>query len=147
MFAMGRTPLIPCRLSSRRPAPFLPPYKRPPGPRLFLCHVHNASASHLFHNNSQSTPPHFPSDASLPGVVVSSIDLLPSGRLSGGRIAQALFGRQIARRISFTTNLLLGLGGLSGSVLCLAVGFIALFFRGGEELPAKDEITPVAPWR
>jgi ABC-type enterobactin transport system permease subunit len=84
---------------------------------------------------------------SLTGVVVSSIDLLPSGRLSGGRIAQALFGRQIARRISFTTNLLLGLGGLSGSVLCLAVGFIALFFRGGEELPAKDEITPVAPWR
>lgn len=79
--------------------------------------------------------------------MVSSIDLLPSGRLSGGRIAQSLFGRKIARRISFTTNLLLGLGGLSGSVLCLAVGFIALFFRGGEELPAIDEITPVTKWR
>lgn len=77
------------------------------------------------------------------GMVVTSLNLLPCGRLEGGRIAQALFGRNTATILSFGTSLLLGIGGLSGSVLCLAWGLFATFFRGGEELPAKDEITPL----
>ncbi|RZS06307.1 hypothetical protein BHM03_00036964 [Ensete ventricosum] len=77
------------------------------------------------------------------GMVVTSLNLLPCGRLEGGRIAQALFGRNTATLLSFGTSLLLGVGGLSGSVLCLAWGLFATFFRGGEELPAKDEITPL----
>ncbi|KAI3936183.1 hypothetical protein MKW92_051594 [Papaver armeniacum] len=81
--------------------------------------------------------------AGLLGMVVTSLNLLPCGRLEGGRIAQALFGRNVATRISFGTSLLLGIGGLSGSVLCLAWGLFATFFRGGEELPARDEITPL----
>ncbi|MQM02972.1 hypothetical protein Taro_035748 [Colocasia esculenta] len=79
--------------------------------------------------------------AGLLGMVVTSLNLLPCGRLEGGRIAQALFGRNVANLLSFGTSLLLGIGGLSGSVLCLAWGLFATFFRGGEELPAKDEIT------
>ncbi|CAL9037441.1 unnamed protein product [Musa banksii] len=81
--------------------------------------------------------------AGLLGMVVTSLNLLPCGRLEGGRIAQALFGRNTTTILSFGTSLLLGIGGLSGSVLCLAWGLFATFFRGGEELPAKDEITPL----
>ncbi|KAJ6839208.1 putative zinc metallopeptidase EGY3, chloroplastic [Iris pallida] len=81
--------------------------------------------------------------AGLLGMVVTSLNLLPCGRLEGGRIAQALFGRNTAALLSFGTSLLLGIGGLSGSVLCLAWGLIATFFRGGEEIPARDEITPL----
>ena len=77
------------------------------------------------------------------GMVVTSLNLLPCGRLEGGRIAQAMFGRNTATLLSFATSLLLGIGGLSGSVLCLAWGLFATFFRGGEEMPAKDEITPL----
>uniref|UniRef100_A0A804K2Z8 Zinc metalloprotease EGY3, chloroplastic n=1 Tax=Musa acuminata subsp. malaccensis TaxID=214687 RepID=A0A804K2Z8_MUSAM len=81
--------------------------------------------------------------AGLLGMVVTSLNLLPCGRLEGGRIAQALFGRNTATLLSFGTSLLLGIGGLSGSVLCLAWGLFSTFFRGGEELPARDEITPM----
>ncbi|XP_051147032.1 probable zinc metallopeptidase EGY3, chloroplastic isoform X2 [Andrographis paniculata] len=81
--------------------------------------------------------------AGLLGMVVTSLNLLPCGRLEGGRIAQAMFGRSTANILSFATSLLLGIGGLSGSVLCLAWGLFATFFRGGEEIPAKDEITPL----
>ncbi|KAA8545744.1 hypothetical protein F0562_020805 [Nyssa sinensis] len=81
--------------------------------------------------------------AGLLGMVVTSLNLLPCGRLEGGRIAQAMFGRSTANLLSFGTSLLLGIGGLSGSVLCLAWGLFATFFRGGEEVPAKDEITPL----
>ena len=76
-------------------------------------------------------------------MVVTSLNLLPCGRLEGGRIAQSMFGRSTASVLSFTTSLLLGIGGLSGSVLCLAWGLFATFFRGGEEILAKDEITPL----
>ncbi|XP_020257849.1 probable zinc metallopeptidase EGY3, chloroplastic [Asparagus officinalis] len=85
--------------------------------------------------------------AGLLGIVVTSLNLLPCGRLEGGRIAQALFGRSTASLLSFGTSLLLGIGGLSGSVLCLAWGLFATFFRGGEEIPAKDEITPLGDER
>ncbi|KAF3625223.1 putative zinc metalloprotease EGY3, chloroplastic [Capsicum annuum] len=81
--------------------------------------------------------------AGLLGMVVTSLNLLPCGRLEGGRIAQAMFGRSTAALLSFATSLLLGIGGLSGSVLCLAWGLFATFFRGGEEVPAQDEITPL----
>ncbi|KAL3382661.1 hypothetical protein AABB24_002266 [Solanum stoloniferum] len=81
--------------------------------------------------------------AGLLGMVVTSLNLLPCGRLEGGRIAQAMFGRSTATLLSFATSLLLGIGGLSGSVLCLAWGLFATFFRGGEEVPAQDEITPL----
>ncbi|CAA0807479.1 Probable zinc metallopeptidase EGY3-chloroplastic [Striga hermonthica] len=81
--------------------------------------------------------------AGLLGMIVTSLNLLPCGRLEGGRIAQAMFGRSTAALLSFATSFLLGIGGLSGSVLCLAWGLFATFFRGGEEIPAKDEITPL----
>lgn len=81
--------------------------------------------------------------AGLLGMVVTSLNLLPCGRLEGGRIAQSMFGRSTAAVLSAATSLLLGIGGLSGSVLCLAWGLFATFFRGGDEVPAKDEITPL----
>lgn len=85
--------------------------------------------------------------AGLLGIVVTSLNLLPCGRLEGGRIAQALFGRKAATLLSFATSLLLGIGGISGSVVSLTWGLFSTFFRGGEELPAKDEITPLGDGR
>jgi hypothetical protein len=79
--------------------------------------------------------------AGLLGIVVTSLNMLPSGRLEGGRIAQAVLGRSLAGRLSFFTTLALGFGGITGSILSLVWGFIATFFRGGEELPALNEIT------
>ncbi|XP_075501764.1 putative zinc metallopeptidase EGY3, chloroplastic [Primulina tabacum] len=79
--------------------------------------------------------------AGLLGMVVTTLNLLPCGRLEGGRIAQAMFGRSTANVLTFATSLLLAIGGLSGSVLCLTWGLFATFFRSGEEVPAKDEIT------
>ncbi|KVI01932.1 hypothetical protein Ccrd_019813 [Cynara cardunculus var. scolymus] len=81
--------------------------------------------------------------AGLLGMVVTSLNLLPCGRLEGGRMAQAMFGRSKAALLSFATSFLLVIGGLNGSVLCLAWGLFATFSRGGEEIPAKDEITPL----
>nr|GME07612.1 probable zinc metallopeptidase EGY3, chloroplastic [Ipomoea batatas]GME20572.1 probable zinc metallopeptidase EGY3, chloroplastic [Ipomoea batatas] len=81
--------------------------------------------------------------AGLLGMVVTSLNLLPCGRLEGGRIAQAMFGRSTANLLTFATSFLLGLGGISGSIVCLAWGLFATFFRGGEEIPAQDEITPL----
>ncbi|PWA41900.1 ethylene-dependent gravitropism-deficient and yellow-green-like 3 [Artemisia annua] len=81
--------------------------------------------------------------AGLLGMVVTTLNLLPCGRLEGGRIAQAMFGRSTAALLSLGTTFLLVIGGFSGSVLCLAWALFATFFRGGEEIPAKDEITPL----
>ncbi|CAM6089666.1 unnamed protein product [Calypogeia fissa] len=85
--------------------------------------------------------------AGLLGIVITSLNVLPCGKLEGGRMTQALFGRRLASRLSFFTSLILGLGGLSGSVVALVWAFIATFFRGGEELPAQDEITPLGQER
>ncbi|CAN6315410.1 unnamed protein product [Urochloa humidicola] len=85
--------------------------------------------------------------AGLLGIVVTSLNLLPIGRLEGGRIAQALFGRGTAALLSFGTSILLGAGAIGGSVLCLAWGLFATFIRGGEEIPAQDEITPLGSER
>ncbi|KAK6136946.1 hypothetical protein DH2020_029307 [Rehmannia glutinosa] len=81
--------------------------------------------------------------AGLLGMVVTSLNLLPCGRLEGGRIAQAMFGRSTATLLSFATSLLLGIGGLSGSVLCLAWGLLRQFVYLGELLPIVTEDTPV----
>ncbi|GAB2292102.1 Probable zinc metallopeptidase egy3, chloroplastic [Dionaea muscipula] len=78
--------------------------------------------------------------AGLLGMVVTSLNLLPCGRLEGGRIAQALFGRSTATLLSFATSLLLGIGGLSGSVLCLAWGLFAIFFRGEKKFRPRTRL-------
>ncbi|CAN4107818.1 unnamed protein product [Withania somnifera] len=67
--------------------------------------------------------------AGLLGMVITSLNLLPCGRLEGGRITQAMFGRNTATLLSLATSLLLGIGGLSGSVICLVWGLFATFFR------------------
>eukprot|EP00897_Mesotaenium_endlicherianum_P005328 jgi/Mesen1/4823/ME000243S04004 len=81
--------------------------------------------------------------SALVGLVVTSLNLLPAGQLEGGRIAQAIFGRRLAKRVSFITTTCLGIAGFTGSVLCLLWGFLSLFFRNGQELTALDEIDPV----
>ncbi|XP_058728899.1 probable zinc metallopeptidase EGY3, chloroplastic [Vicia villosa] len=85
--------------------------------------------------------------AGLLGMVATSLNLLPWRQLEGGRIAQAMFGRSTATLLSYGSLLLLGIGALRGGDLCLAWGLIAIAFRGEEEIPAKDEITPLGESR
>jgi nucleotide-binding universal stress UspA family protein len=61
--------------------------------------------------------------AGLLGIVVTSLNLLPIGRLEGGRIAQALFGRSTAALLSFGTSLLLAVavsGDPASAIVALA---------------------------
>lgn len=81
--------------------------------------------------------------AGLLGIVVTSLNLLPSGRLEGGRIAQALFGVDVALRLSYGTTFLLLIGALKGSLLCLVWGLFTVILRREEEILAKDTITPL----
>jgi len=48
------------------------------------------------------------------GMVVTSMNLLPYGRLKGGCIAQAIFKRSIDILLSFAIYLILGISGVSG---------------------------------
>ncbi|KAI4963686.1 hypothetical protein ZWY2020_011194 [Hordeum vulgare] len=79
------------------------------------------------------------------GPYADELGNVPPNAVEGGRrpVAQALFGRRTAALLSFGTSLLLGAGAVGGSVLCLAWGLFATFIRGGEEIPAQDEITPL----
>eukprot|EP00850_Spirogloea_muscicola_P013770 SM000095S24984 [mRNA] locus=s95:221382:222706:- [translate_table: standard] len=81
--------------------------------------------------------------AGLLGLVVTALDLLPAGSLDGGRIVQATLGRRRAQQVSFVTTALLGVAGVSGSFICLAWGFIIVFLRNSQELPALDEAAPL----
>eukprot|EP00188_Purpureofilum_apyrenoidigerum_P005554 Plantae.Rhodophyta-Purpureofilum_apyrenoidigerum.ctg7356.p1 GENE.Plantae.Rhodophyta-Purpureofilum_apyrenoidigerum.ctg7356~~Plantae.Rhodophyta-Purpureofilum_apyrenoidigerum.ctg7356.p1 ORF type:complete len:547 (-),score=116.07 Plantae.Rhodophyta-Purpureofilum_apyrenoidigerum.ctg7356:197-1675(-) len=76
------------------------------------------------------------------GVLVNAVNLIPIGRLDGGRIVQALYGRIVAGRVSGVTLLLQGLGAIVGnSPLLLFWGLIAVFFQSRADIPCQDEVT------
>ncbi|GAB2225313.1 hypothetical protein Drorol1_Dr00006105 [Drosera rotundifolia] len=64
--------------------------------------------------------------AGLLGMVLTSLNLLPCGRLEGGRIARALFRRNIGSFLSIATYLSLCVGTLRGSVICLVWALIVI---------------------
>ncbi|KAJ4824337.1 putative zinc metallopeptidase egy3, chloroplastic [Turnera subulata] len=77
------------------------------------------------------------------GMVVTSLNLLPCGRLEGGRIARAMLGESSADLLSLLTSFSLLIAGLRGNALCLAWVLFSSIFRGEEEVVVKDEITPL----
>ena len=80
-------------------------------------------------------------------MVVTALNLLPAGRLEGGRIAQAMVGRGRAGYLSLGTTFTLGAFGFGGSVLSLSWALFVTFFRRGEELPARNEISELGGGR
>eukprot|EP00189_Rhodosorus_marinus_P013751 CAMPEP_0184740948 /NCGR_PEP_ID=MMETSP0315-20130426/4022_1 /TAXON_ID=101924 /ORGANISM="Rhodosorus marinus, Strain UTEX LB 2760" /LENGTH=613 /DNA_ID=CAMNT_0027211005 /DNA_START=126 /DNA_END=1967 /DNA_ORIENTATION=- len=75
------------------------------------------------------------------GLLINAINLIPVGRLDGGRIVQALYGRIAAGRISSITLFLQVLGAILGnSPLLLYWGLIAVLFQSRPDIPSQDEV-------
>ena len=77
------------------------------------------------------------------GLVVTAFNLMPAGMLDGGRIVQAIYGRQIARRATVATLILLGIISLLNPTnpLLLYWAIVILFLQRGLERPSLNEIS------
>jgi Zn-dependent protease len=81
----------------------------------------------------------------ITGLLTNAYNFLPIGRLDGGRVAQAIAGRRTAANIAFFALLGLAASFLSNSSpIILFWSLIVVFLQRGAELPAEDDVTPVA---
>lgn len=74
------------------------------------------------------------------GLVITALNVMPAGRIDGGRIVQSIYGRKIAGRATAVTLLILIVVAL-GNPLALYWGALILFLQRGEERPCLDDIT------
>ena len=65
------------------------------------------------------------------------------GRIDGGRVAQAAYGKGVARVLGLLTYLGLALGVLGGGDLSLSWGLYVLITQGGAEQAPANDVTPV----
>lgn len=85
----------------------------------------------------------------LAGLVKSAVNILPIGRLDGGRACMAAFGRRVASSISFLTSLMLAIYSFT-SLSGIAVfwgSLIILTKQRFSDVPCIDEITTVGEHR
>ena len=77
------------------------------------------------------------------GLVITSLNLLPAGKLDGGRIIHAIYGRKIARRATVTTLIILGIVALfnPGNPIPLYWAILILFLQRDLERPAMNELS------
>lgn len=93
---------------------------------------------------SQPIPVHPLFMIGLAGCVTSALNLLPIGRLDGGRAATAVFGRRSSYIISILTLAYLALSALTGSsTTSVFWGFLVSVFQRLPEIPIRDEISEV----
>lgn len=75
------------------------------------------------------------------GLLVNALNLMPIGRLDGGRIVQALYGRVIAGRATAITLLVQVFGSLLGnSPLLLFWGLVCVFLQRESDFPCLNEV-------
>ncbi|MBX2864252.1 MAG: site-2 protease family protein [Leptolyngbyaceae cyanobacterium MAG.088] len=74
------------------------------------------------------------------GLVITALNIMPAGRIDGGRIVQSIYGRKIAGRATAVTLIILIVIAL-GNPLALYWGALILFLQRGEERPCTDDIT------
>ena len=74
------------------------------------------------------------------GLVITALNVMPAGRIDGGRIVQAIYGRKIAGRATAVTLVLLVIVALANP-LALYWGALILFLQRGEERPCIDDIS------
>lgn len=78
------------------------------------------------------------------GLLVNALNMLPIGRLDGGRVALAVLGRQASGLVSTATLIAASAASLLGdSPLLLYWSLLVIFFQREAELPCTDEVTPV----
>lgn len=80
------------------------------------------------------------------GTLVNALQLLPIGRLDGGRVATAWLGQSTAAVLSGMCLLLLGLSTIFGgdNPILLFFGLVIIFLQRSQELPCLDDVTGVS---
>ena len=83
--------------------------------------------------------------AGFASALLNALQLLPIGRLDGGRVALAALGTNNAGIVSGVALLLLGLQTIlfGDNPILLFFGLIIIFFQRAAEVPAADDITDV----
>lgn len=81
----------------------------------------------------------------LAGLVSSSVNLLPIGRLDGGRASMAAYGRRSASLISFLSLLVLAFYSFSGvsGIIIFWGALVVLTQQRVSEIPARNEVTGI----
>lgn len=75
------------------------------------------------------------------GLLLNALNLMPIGRLDGGRIIQALYGRVVAGRATAITLMLQGISSLFGnSPLLLFWGLVCVFLQRESDYPCRNEV-------
>jgi membrane-associated protease RseP (regulator of RpoE activity) len=74
------------------------------------------------------------------GLLINAINLMPAGRLDGGRVVQAIYGRKIANRTTVATLIVLGLVSLVNP-LALYWVILILVLQRTLERPSLEEIS------
>lgn len=74
------------------------------------------------------------------GLVITALNVMPAGRIDGGRIVQAIYGRKIAQRATAVTFALLIIVALANP-LALYWAALILFLQRGEERPCTNDIS------
>ena len=77
------------------------------------------------------------------GLVITSLNLLPAGKLDGGRIVHAIYGRKTARRSTLATLIILGVVSLfnPANPIPLYWAVLILFLQRDLERPVQNELT------
>ncbi|MGV2827176.1 site-2 protease family protein [Myxosarcina sp. GI1(2024)] len=77
------------------------------------------------------------------GLVITALNLLPAGKLDGGRIVHAIYGRKIARRTTVATLIVLGIISLfnPANPIPLYWAVLILFLQRDLERPVMNELT------
>lgn len=74
------------------------------------------------------------------GLVITALNLMPAGSLDGGRIIQAIYGRQVARIATWITLVLLAIIALANPI-ALYWAVIILLLQRDLERPSLNELT------
>lgn len=78
------------------------------------------------------------------GTVFSALNLLPIGRLDGGRACSAVFGRRNAVLLSFSTLLFLSIAAITGSsTISIFWGLLVTVFQRNLDVPVRDDWSEV----
>ena len=77
------------------------------------------------------------------GLVITALNLLPAGKLDGGRIVHAIYGRKTARRSTLATLIILGIVALfnPANPIPLYWAVLILFLQRDLERPVQNELT------
>ncbi|MEA5464028.1 site-2 protease family protein [Leptothoe sp. PORK10 BA2] len=74
------------------------------------------------------------------GLVITAINVMPAGRIDGGRMVQAIYGRKIAGRATAVTLVILTIIALANPIALYWAALI-LFLQRGEERPCLNDIS------